>query len=179
MSDLEYKNKYLKYKNKYLNLKNELEKVNLEGGGVFSDGFYVFFTEKELKDISGYNTYGNELNWVNNLGNFYFIKIGKAKFFVDIFNTYNTIYNYNQNTQKGIPIPETKQTDSYIEDINDKEIATKVFYANKKLFQNKNCFMIVSIVNIEKNKITVKNVYGDQKKNKCFLHDPNMSGKDM
>jgi len=45
VSDLTYKNKYLKYKNKYLNLQSQIEDINATGGG-FSDSLKSMFLPK-------------------------------------------------------------------------------------------------------------------------------------
>jgi hypothetical protein len=59
MSDLEYKDKYLKYKNKYLTLKNQLDTQNnldnsiQSGGNKYYRGTYVFF-------LNQFQTKGNQ-----------------------------------------------------------------------------------------------------------------------
>lgn len=181
MSDLEYKNKYLKYKSKYLELKKELENSNLEGGGVFSNGYYVFFTGQQLSKDEVH-----DLNWINNLGIFYYIKIGKPKLWSDLFSTYNTIYVYNPSTKQSSPLSDSKQKNSYIEDINNIDLLTKISDAHKKIFNTKGCYLYSSVVLIEKdnNKIKIYKDYSKDlnKENICNISGspsiPEMSGVD-
>jgi hypothetical protein len=107
MSDLEYKEKYLKYKNKYLTLKNQLDSQNSldnniqSGGNYFYRGTYIFFLNKYQTDKEKTETgkiilsriIDNFDNFTDQLGNCaYFLRVGSTTTGYDINHDFDTIY---------------------------------------------------------------------------------------
>jgi hypothetical protein len=111
MSDLEYKEKYLKYKNKYLTLKSQLDAQNpiqneiqtqaQLGGNYFYRGTYVFFLNKYQTDkvktetgkIIQSRIINNFDNFTDQLGNCaYFLRVGSTTTGYDINHDFDTIY---------------------------------------------------------------------------------------
>ncbi len=111
MSDLEYKEKYLKYKNKYLTLKSQLDAQNpiqneiqtqaQLGGNYFYRGTYVFFLNKYQTDkvktetgkIIQSRIIDNFDNFTDQLGNCaYFLRVGSTTTGYDINHDFDTIY---------------------------------------------------------------------------------------
>ncbi len=106
MSNLEYRDKYLKYKNKYLTLKNQIDSQNnldnnvQSGGNYFYRGTYVFFLNKyqtnnqytEDKTIDS-RVIINFDEFTNKLGNCaYFLRVGSTTTGYDINHDFDTIY---------------------------------------------------------------------------------------
>ncbi len=101
MSDLEYKEKYLKYKNKYLTLKSQIDAQTQAqtGGNYFYRGTYVFFLNKYQTDSEPINKIINSRiidnfdNFTNLLGNCaYFLRVGFTTTGYDINHDFDTIY---------------------------------------------------------------------------------------
>ncbi len=111
MSDLEYKEKYLKYKNKYLTLKSKLDTQNSiqndtqpltqaqSGGNYFYRGTYVFFLNKyqtnsePINKIINSRIIDNFDNFTNLLGNCaYFLRVGSTTTGYDVNHDFDTIY---------------------------------------------------------------------------------------
>lgn len=110
MSELQYKQKYLKYKKKYTELKQESESLQkTQFGGVYYDaGKYIFFIPETAagfveKDAGLIEADGNipKLDYLTErLGNCTrFLRIGQPNLGFDVTNKFNTIYT-NQSSFK-------------------------------------------------------------------------------
>ena len=150
MSELIYKEKYLKYKNKYLELKNKTDNDLMVGGNYYAKGIFVFFltqnqanptsdTGKVIsnKKISDINTFTNQLGTCA-----LFLRIGSTTTGFDFNHTYDSIYPNKSATAvvgKSISDASNKAAEISKDAYNVTSIA-----ANKAMELSKNAYNVTS-----------------------------------